>query len=194
MSRCICFLCENQCHCESQRYIDCIYRRQKSFGVPENREYEIACTRMAIKFARKHGRRFEGWVGYFNPTKHAWYEGAGGHAMISDEVFSMEDMRTDIMMDAHPDAIFTYYDECVEEGFAAEREGRNPRYVNYRNWLLGARHNPDHETLEYKNLREQQLREEATRLEAEQKRLLKLLEEQCQRNADELQANSDGMF
>ena len=65
-----CYLCEKLCYNESQPYIDCVYRKQKSFGVRENREYEIACTRLALKFARKHGLRFEGWVGHFDPTKH----------------------------------------------------------------------------------------------------------------------------
>ena len=194
MNRCKCYLCEKLCYCESQHYIECIYRKQKSFGVPENREYEIACTQLAVKFARKHGWRFEGWVGHFDPTKHTWYEGAGGHAMVSDTVFSMEDMRTDLMMDAHPDAIMQYYNECVEEGMAAMDEERTPQYVNYRNWLMGARHNPDDETLEYKTLHEQQLREEKARLEAEKQRLLELLQEQVQKNADDLLAGSDGLY
>lgn len=189
-----CYLCEKLCYCESQRYIDCTYRKQKSFGVTENREYEMACTRLAVKFARKHGWRFDGWVGHFDPTKHTWYEGAGGWANINDEVYSMEDMRADIMMDAAPDAITDYMDHWLIECAAAEREGREPRKVNYRNWLLGARHNPDDETLEYKTLHEQHLREENARLEETNRELRRMIEEQYQRNADELLANSDGMF
>lgn len=162
--------------------------------MPENRAYEEACTRLAVKFARKHGWRFEGWVGHFDPEKHTWYEGAGGHAIVSDMVFSFENMRTDLMMDAFPDAIMRYYDECVEEGMKAMDEGREARYVNYRNWLLGARHNPEDETLEYKRSRESELREEIIRLEETQQQLLDTLKEQCQKDADDLLAGSDGLF
>ena len=162
--------------------------------MPENRAYEEACTRLAVKFARKHGWRFEGWVGHFDPEKHTWYEGAGGHAMVNDMVFSFEDMRTDLMMDAFPDAIMQYYDECVEEGMKAMDEGRDARYVNYRNWLLGARCNPEDETLEYKQRRESELREELIRLEETQQQLLDILKEQCQKDADDLLAGSDGLF
>lgn len=171
-----------------------MYRKQKSFGMPENKAYEEACTRLAVKFARKHGWRFDGWVGHFDPEKHTWYEGAGGWANINDDVFSMDDMRTDIMMDAHPDAISKYMEQYMKEAEAAEHEGREPRKVNYRNWLLGARFNPDEETLEYKTLHEQQLREELARLEGERQRLMEMLKEQVQKDADDLLANSDGMF
>lgn len=194
MDRCKCYLCEKLCYCDSQVYDKCQYRKQKSFGVPENRAYEEACTRLAVKFARKHGWRFEGWVGHFDPEKHTWYEGAGGHAMVSDTVFSMDDMRTDLMMDAHPDAIMKFYDECVEEGYAAMDEGREARYVNYRSWLLGARHNPDNESLEYKDRRIAALREEEARLKEEQQELMRLLHEQCQKDADDLLANSEGLY
>lgn len=194
MDRCKCYLCEKLCYCESQVYDKCQYRRQKSFGVPENRAYEDACTRLAVKFARKHGWRFEGWVGHFDPEKHTWYEGAGGHAMVSDTVFSFEDMRTDLMMDAFPEAIMRYYGECVEEGMKAKDEGRDARYVNYRNWLLGARFNPEDETLEYKQRRESELREELIRLEETQQQLLETLKEQCQKDADDLLAGSDGLY
>lgn len=194
MDRCKCYLCEKLCYCESQPYKDCIYRKQKSFGIPENREYETACTRLAVKFARKHGWRFEGWVGHFDPEKHTWYEGAGGHAMVSDTVFSFEDMRTDLMMDAHPDAIMQYYDECVEEGMKAMDECRDARYVNYRNWLLGARCNPEENSAEYLAMRNRELEEEKARLQQEKERLMEILREQCQRDADDLQANSDGLY
>ncbi len=194
MDRCKCYLCESLCYCDSTKYQKCEYRYQKSFGVPENRAYEDACTRIAVKFARKHEWRFEGWVGYFDPKKHNWYEGAGGHALISDMVYSMEDMRTDIMMDAHPDAITTYYDECVEEGFAAEKEGREPRYVNYRNWLLGARYNLEDCSPEYLEMRNKELEESRERTEKAKEELMAILKEKCQQDADELLANSDGLF
>ena len=189
-----CYLCEKLCYNESQPYIDCVYRKQKSFGVRENREYEIACTRLALKFARKHGLRFEGWVGHFDPTKHTWYEGAGGHAMMGDEVYSMDDMRTDIMMDAHPDAIRQYYDESVEEAMAAECEGREPRFINYRHWLLGARHKPGESSEEYLLMRNRELDEERKRLEETRDRLLAQLKEQAQRDADDLLAGSVGLY
>jgi hypothetical protein len=162
--------------------------------VPENRAYEDACTRLAVKFARKHGWRFEGWVGHFDPNKHNWYEGAGGHAIVSDTVFSMEDIRTDLMMDAHPDAIMKFYDECVEEGYAAMDEGREARYVNYRNWLLGARHNPDNETPAYKDLRIAELQEEEARLMKTREKLMGQLMEKWQKDADDLLADSDGLY
>ena len=181
-----CYLCEKLCYNESQPYIDCVYRKQKSFGVRENREYEIACTRLALKFARKHGLRFEGWVGHFDPTKHTWYEGAGGH--------SMDDMRTDIMMDAHPDAIRQYLDDYLDEAYAAEQDGREPRMVNYRNWLLGARFNPGESSEEYLLMRNRELDEERKRLEETRERLLAQLKEQAQRDADDLLAGSDGLY
>ena len=190
LDRCKCYLCESLCYCDSEKYKKCEYRYQKSFGVPENRAYENACTRIAVRFARKHGWRFDGWVGHFNPAKHNWYEGAGGHALINDMVFSMEDMRTDIMMDADPEAITTFYDECVEEGFAAERENREPRYVNYRNWLLGARFNLEDCSSEYLEKRDRELKEAQERLEKSRSELMAIL----QRDADELLANSDGLY
>ena len=200
MDRCKCYLCEKLCYCESQVYDKCQYRRQKSFGMPENRAYEEACTRLAVKFARKHGWRFEGWVGHFDPEKHTWYEGAGGHAMVSDSVFSMEDMRTDLMMDAHPDAIMKFYDECVEEGYAAMDEGREARFVNYRNWLLGARHNPAMNTDAYNALRRKEIAEARERLAVAKASIEQEIErmaqpynrEQLQRDADELQMSCFG--
>ncbi len=194
MDNCKCYLCESLCYCDSSKYQKCEYRFQKSFGVPENREYEIACTRIAVRFARKHGWRFEGWVGHFDPEKHTWYEGAGGHAMVSDSVFSMEDMRTDLMMDAHPDAIEQYYDECVEEDMNAINEGRKPRHINYRNWLLGARHNHADSSKEFLEMREKEMKEERERLQKEQQHLLEMLKEQAQKDADDLLANSDGIY
>ena len=190
MDRCKCYLCEKLCYCESQTYNECTYRKQKSFGVPENRAYEEACTRLAVKFARKHGRRFEGWVGHFDPKKHTWCEGAGGHAMIGDEVYSMEDMRTDLMMDAHPDAITAFYEECVQEHYAARKENREERHVNYRSWLLGARHDMERSSEEWKRMQAQEL--EGSRKRAEEAK--RLLMEEMQRNADELLAESDGLY
>ena len=157
-----CYLCEKLCYNESQPYIDCVYRKQKSFGVRENREYEIACTRLALKFARKHGLRF--------------------------------DMRTNIMMDAHPDAIRQYLDDYLDEAYAAEQEGREPRMVNYRNWLLGARFNPGESSEEYLLMRNRELDEERKRLEETRDRLLAQLQEQAQRDADDLLAGSDGLY
>ena len=194
MDRCKCYLCEKLCYCESQVYDKCQYRRQKSFGMPENRAYEEACTRLAVKFARKHGWRFEGWVGHFDPEKHTWYEGAGGHAMVSDTVFSFEDMRTDLMMDAFPEAIMRYYDECVEEVIKAMDEGRDARYVNYRNWLLGARIDPKLSSEEYLTMMEIEQAEMAKRIAKQKEALEKLMREQFQRDADDLLANSDGLF
>lgn len=194
MDKCRCYLCEKLCYGESQPYEQCTYRRSKSFGLPENRMYEEACTRLAMKFARKHGRRFDGWVGYFDPTKHHWYEGAGGHAMLGDEVIPMDDIRADLLMDAPLTAYTQYMDEQVAEYNAAESEGRQPRYVNYRNWLLGARHNPEQDSPEYKARRERELKEAQERTALAQARLEDAIREQMQRNADELLAESDGLY
>jgi hypothetical protein len=114
--------------------------------------------------------------------------------MINDMYFCMEDMRTDIMMDAHPEAVTTFYDECVEEGFAAEREKREPRYVNYRNWLLGARPNLEDCSPEYLEMRSKELEESRERMEKAKAELMSALKEQCQQDADELLANSDGLY
>lgn len=190
MDRCKCYLCEKLCYCESPTYEKCEYRRCRSFGIPENRAYEEACTRLAVKFGRKHGWRFEGWVGHFDPNKHNWYEGAGGHAMFGDDVYSTDDMRTDLMMDAHPDAITAYYDECVQEHYAAERENREERHVNYRSWLMGARHDMNRSTEEWKRRQQEELEEAHRRAEEAKARLL----EELQRNADDLLAESDGLY
>ena len=194
MDRCKCYLCESLCYCDSAKYQKCEYRYQKSFGVPENRAYEEACTRLAVRFAKKHGWRFDGWVGLFDPKKHTWYEGAGGWANINDEVYSMEDMRTDIMMDAHPDAITEYMEQYIEEAEAAKCEGRKPRTVNYRNWLLGARFNPADCSLEYLELRNKELEEERDRLQKTHDELLALLKEQAQKDADDLLEGSEGLY
>ena len=194
MDRCKCYLCEKLCYCESQVYENCVYRRQKSFGIPENRAYEEACTRMAVKFATKHGWRFYGWVGHFDPQKHNWYEGAGGHALVCDTVFSMEDMRTDLMMDAHPDAIMIYMNQMVEEGFLAEKENRTARYVNYRSWLMGARCNPEESSKEYTDEMNRKLAEDKDRINKTKEELEELIRQQYQKHADDLLAESDGLY
>lgn len=176
MDRCRCYLCEKLCYCDSNQYEKCQYRISKSFGSLENRAYEEACTRLAVKFARKHNWRFEGWVGFFSPEKSNWYEGAGGHAIISGDVYSMEDIRADLMMDAPEDSISTYMDECVEEGFAAMKEEREPRYVNYRNWLLGARVKPEDCSEEYKEIERKRIIESSNRMEAAKKELTQMLD------------------
>jgi len=79
---------------------------------------------------------------------------------------------------------------AVEEGFRAEREGRQPRYVNFRNWLLGARHNVEDSSEEWKERKARELEESKQRTD-EAKRML---EEEIQRYADELQAGSDGCW
>ena len=189
-----CYLCEKLCYCGSTTYDKCVYRTKNSFNVSSNREYETICTKLAEKFANRHGWKFEGWVGYFNPEKDKWNQHAGTCAMVNGEVFDLEDMRTDIMMDAHPDAICTYMDEAMEEIQDAEREGREPRRVSYYNWLRGARHNPSMESMEYKDMLTQQLQEELVRLEQERDELMKQLQEKYQKDADSLLENSEGLF
>ena len=190
MDRCKCYLCEKLCYCKTTVYDKCEYRRRKSFAVLENRSYEEACGRLAVKFARKHGWRFDGWIGHFDPSKHNWYEGAGGHAMINDMVISFDDIRTDLMMDAHPDAISTFYDQCLEESYAAEREKREAKYVSYRNWLLGARFNIEDSSPEYIKMKEQEQQEALERIESSRMKLLEVM----QKNADDLLSGSDGLF
>ena len=139
--------------------------------------YEESCTRLAVRFAQKHGWRFEGWVGHFDPDKHTWYEGSGGHAMISDTVYSFEDIRTDLMMDAAIDAIEQFYEEMATEGMLAENENRPPRYVNYRSWLLGARCNPKNNSSEYLESVNKDLKESSERLKQKRENLEKQLRE-----------------
>lgn len=190
MDRNKCYLCEKLCYVASDCYEQCQYRRCKSFGVMENRMYEEACTRLAVRFARKHNLRFEGWVGQFSPNKNSWYEGAGGYAIFSDEVYSMEEIRTDIMMDAHPDAIDTYRAECIKELIASQEEGRPENKVNYRNWLLGARHNDSHSTEEWKILKLESLHNSLMRMHKARREV----EDELQRMADELQDGSEGLY
>ena len=185
-----CFLCEKLCYVDSGPYERCQYRRCKSFGVQENRMYEEACIRLAVRFARKHDLRFEGWVGHFDPEKHTWYEGAGGHALFGDEVYSFDEVRTDLMMDAHPDAISQYREECLAEYYAAQTEKREERRVSYRNWLLGARHDIGRSTEAWKELNRREVEEAKRRAE----QLRKEMEETLQRHADELLADSDGLY
>lgn len=185
-----CYLCEKLCYISSPCYEKCQYRRCKSFGVMENRMYEEACTRLAVRFARKHSLRFEGWVGQFSPEKNSWYEGAGGFALFSDEVYSMEEIRADIMMDAPTEAIDTYREECIKELVASQEEGRPENKVNYRNWLLGARHNDSLSTEEWKKLKQNILDESIVRMQKAQQEM----EDELQRMADELQDGSEGLF
>lgn len=190
-----CYLCERTCYMESASYADCEYRRKRSFGCLENRMYETACTKLAEKFGRKHGWRFEGWTGYFDPQKCHWNEGAGGWAYFSnDEVVDMESIRADLLMDADPNAYGMYMDESAEEYERAEAEGRHPMYVNYRNWLLGKKHGPQ-------ELTEDDLMEVTRRLERVREDLVKQVEElqeqlreQAQKDADDLLVNSDGIY
>jgi hypothetical protein len=114
--------------------------------------------------------------------------------MVSDMVFSFEDIRTDLMLDATPDSIMQYYDECVEEGMKAMDEGRDARYVNYRNWLLGARIDPKLSSEEYLTMMEIEQADMAKRIAKQKEALEKLMREQFQRDADDLLANSDGLF
>lgn len=190
MDRCRCYLCEKLCYCDSSGYNQCEYRKNKSFGVLENRMYEESCTRLAVKFASKHDWRFEGWIGHFDPKKHTWCEGAGSLAMISDEVCSLEDMRTDIMMDAPIDAFVQYLDDCLKEYCDAERENRPMRNVNYRSWLMGARHNNENSSPEWKEKQKHEL----DNIQQKKEESMRILMEQMQRDADDLLAESDGLF
>lgn len=204
MDRCKCYLCERLCYCESTTYNECLYRKQRSFGCQENRAYEDACTRLAVRFARKHERKFEGWVGAFNANRDNWNPGCGGMAHIGEDVVSMEDIRTDLMMDAVPGAYWQYMDEQTEEYQRAEVQMRAPRNISYRSWLLGARHKSEHNTPEYNAMRKQELKEARQRLSIAKASLELELErmgkparynaEELQRYADELQMNSDGLF
>lgn len=194
MDRCKCYLCEKLCYCDSVIYDKCEYRRCKSFGVLENRNYEEACTRLAVRFAKKHGWRFEGWVGHFDPNKHNWYEGAGGHAMFNDMVYSFEDIRTDLMMDAHTDAINDYIEQCLQESYAAETENREARYVNYRNWLLGARPKMEDCSPEFLKIKEQEKQDALERMEKARNYLEQSIKDMLQRDADDLLSGSDGLF
>ena len=73
-------------------------------------------------------------------------------------------------------------------------EERTACYVNFRNWLLGARCNPEESSAEYLAMRNRGLEEEKARLQQEKERLMEMLREQCQKDADDLQANSDGLY
>lgn len=110
--------------------------------------------------------------------------------MFDDEVYSMDDMRTDLAMDAHPDAILKYYDEWIKEFYAARREKREERRVNYRSWLLGARHDMNRSTEEWKRKQAKDLEEAHRRAEEAKAALM----EELQRNADDLLAESDGLY
>ena len=204
MDKSKCYLCSRLCYCESTDYDNCRYRKQRSFGNMENRAYEDACNRLAVRFARKHNRRFDGWIGHFVPDKHNWNEGCGGHAYMDDDVVPMDDIRTDLMMDAHPNAYWQYLEEEVEEYHLAEAQVREPRHISYRNWLLGARHDAVHNSPEYNAMREQEIAEARQRLATAQAYIQRELErigqtlrydpEQLQRDADDLLAGSDGLY
>ena len=202
MDKCKCYLCERTCYCESKPYEACLYRKQKSFGCMENRAYEDACNRLALRFARKHEWPFEGWAGYFHPDKHTWHEGCGGHALMGDYVVSMEDIRVDLMMDASANAYLEYIDDYAAEQDRAMLRMEEPRHVSYRNWLLGARHNPAFNKPEYNALRKQEIAEASRRLAKTKAALEQELDrinrsynpEQLQRDADDLMLGSEGMF
>lgn len=190
-----CYLCERLCKEGSAAFNECEYRKTKSYGCQENRMYEIACTQLAVKFAVKHGWKFEGWVGYFDRQKHNWCEGAGGMAYFSnDEVVAMDDLRADLMMDADPKAYEEYIEDSLEEYRLAESEGRSPRYINYRNWLLGARFDPQKSSTEFLEMKTKQLQEVNERLRKVKEELEEQLREMAQKDADDLLSNSDGMY
>lgn len=186
-----CYFCEKLCYVESAIYDKCVYRRNKSFSSQENRLYEEACTRLAVKFGRKHGWRFDGWVGFFDSSKNKWNEGAGGHAYFSSgDVVSIEDIRADLLMDAPENAYTDFIEGQVEEYYASKREKREPRHVNFRSWLLGARQNPENNTDEYEAMRKKQMDDAIRRCKEAEKELLEL----AQRDADDLLAESDGIY
>lgn len=97
--------------------------------------------------------------------------------MISDTVYSFEDIRTDLMMDASLDAIKRFYEEMTTEGMQAENENRPPRYVNYRSWLLGARCNPEDCSKEYLDKLNKDLEESSKQLKETRINLEKQLRE-----------------
>lgn len=190
-----CYLCERLCKEGSAAFNECEYRKTKSYGCQENRMYEIACTQLAVKFAVKHGWKFEGWVGYFDRQKHNWCEGAGGMAYFSnDEVVAMDDLRADLMMDADPKAYEEYAEESAAEYERAEAEKRQPMYVNYRHWLMGKRHDPYEDSTRYLTEVTKRLKEVRNSLQKQVDEMEEELREQAQKDADDLLSNSDGVF
>ena len=114
--------------------------------------------------------------------------------MVNDEVFSFEDIRTDLMMDAHPDAIMEFYEQCIDEQTCATRENREPRFVNYRNWLLGARHDLNKSSKEFLESKDEELKKLHEQILKDQEDLKKQMIESFQRHADDLMDGSDGLF
>lgn len=171
-----CYQCDKLCQ-EKLAIERCTYLRRHRFDLEENSIYEQVCNRLAVLFGRKHGLAFEGWVGYFNPNKSAWNEGAGGIACFGDYTVPMEDIRTDLMMDADENEWIKYFDACMEEYQHAEEERRDPRNVNYRSWLKGARFGMDIPDSPYVKEQREKLKEEKERVEEARRSLMKAIQE-----------------
>ena len=132
-----CYQCDRCCNKKEKK--TCVYKKQQHFNLEENSLYEQSCNRMAFLFGEKHGWRFEGWAGYFDPNKNTWQEGTGGWALYGDWIVPMDDIRADLMMDASADEWIKYNDACMKE---AEKNIMCIR-INYRSWLMGARFDGD---------------------------------------------------
>lgn len=142
-----CFKCDKLCNKKTEKYQSCRYKKVIAHSDEANARYEESCNMLAQSFARKHEWEFEGWIGYFNPETYSWNRYVGGRAMFGDRVVSLDDIRVDLMEDAPVDAYVQFEEETVTY---LNQHSENSSYVNYYNWLRGARNNPNECSEEWK--------------------------------------------
>lgn len=165
-----CYHCEKCCERTLPGVKNCPYCKTRDHRQEENDLYEQACNRLAFLFGQKHGWRFEGWAGSFNPSRNTWQEGTGGWAHYGDWVVMMDDIRADLMMDAPVDEYLNYMDASLQEHERAQQEGRQPLNINYRSWLIGARYAGTRPDSEFVRLKREELERasEAVRMAKEE--------------------------
>lgn len=129
--------------------------KQSRLELREN--YDKACYAYLMAFCEKHG------FDYADAARN-WVGGdVGGITECADYIVRMDDIITDIDMDAPEDEYVKYYDYCLRVGSIAGGELKTP---NYESWLRGC---PRMDEEQIKRLEElqQDIRSAETVLKAE---------------------------
>lgn len=118
--------------------------------------YENACNAYADTFCLKHGYelRGDGYDTYWVADK------VGGILAVGDEFVTMEEIRTDLDMNAPEEEWRKWYDYALDAMYVF---GLNQPSPNYENWLKGApRMSVD--TLEHIRIQKERIKERILRL------------------------------
>lgn len=118
--------------------------------------YENACNAYAYAFCLKHGYELMGdgygtyWVA----------DTAGGILAVGDEFATMEEIRTDLDMNAPEEEWRKWYDYTLDAMYVFGLDHPSP---NYENWLKGApRMNVD--TLEHIRIQQERIKQQILKL------------------------------